>query len=300
MYRLIILLTFIFITHSYAGAINKFTISINGNKGQCEFDYGEVNFCSNYYLNLYQKSLNLKPNFNKNYILLDVGQDGTIVVVDPIHKEAFPLYGQYSDGEDENGKLVSNRILKFSKNDNKICIKGRKYAYRDISNNETYCYELVNNKFEDFDPNKKVKIIKNDLIQKKIGTIPSVSLPFNYKSKFEKKNTLFGREVTENLVEKIEDLGGSINPSRLIIKLPNKDGVIVYLATYVDEGEQKTFILNTYFNGKAYHVYFDAGAEFFIDRNYKIKVQNSYGKKTKFIYYNILDDGEIISSSNPF
>ena len=49
--------------------------------------------------------------------LLDVGQDGTIVVVDPIHKEAFPLYGQYSDGEDENGKLVSNRILKFSKND---------------------------------------------------------------------------------------------------------------------------------------------------------------------------------------
>ncbi|MHA3060741.1 hypothetical protein ACX1N5_09410 [Acinetobacter sp. ANC 4636] len=237
MYRLILLLTFIFITHSYAGTINKFTISINGNKGQCKFDYGEVDFCSKYYLDLYRKNINLKPNFNKNYILLDVSQDGTIVVLDPTHKEAFPLYGQYSNSEDENGNSISNRILNFSKNDNKIFIKGKRYAYRNISNSGNYFYEFLNNKFEYFDPDKKVKIIKNDLIQKKIGIIPAVSLPFNYKSKVEKKNTLFGSEVTENLVEKIEDLGGSINPSRLLIKLPNKDGVIVYLATYVDEGE---------------------------------------------------------------
>ncbi|MHA3058864.1 hypothetical protein ACX1NT_13340 [Acinetobacter sp. ANC 5584] len=299
MYRLIILLTFIFIMHSYAGAINKFTISINGNKGQCEFDYGEVNFCSNYYLNLYQKSLNLKPNFNKNYILLDVGQDGTIVVVDPIHKEAFPLYGQYSDGEDENGKLVSNRILKFSKNDNKICIKGRKYAYRDISNNETYCYELVNNKFEDFDPNKKVKIIKNDIIAKSLGTITPVKLPFKSKSKSKTISANF-KGYSEKLYAEISNAGGGVNINESILRLPNKNNIYVFMTYYQETEDVYSYRLYTYFNGVVNYKILGTASDFWIDQNYKIKVRKYNGRKSEIFYYHIFDDGGIISSRDPF
>ncbi|WP_111893477.1 hypothetical protein [Acinetobacter sp. MB5] len=287
----------IFIMHTYAGTASKFTVSINGNKGECKFDYGEIDFCSNYYLNLYQKSLNLNPNFNKNYILLDVSQDGSIVVVDPIHKEAFPLYGEYYDGENEDGKVISDRILKFSKDDNKICIKGMKYAYRDLSYNGTYCYQFLNNEFENFYPNKKVKVIKNDIIAKSLEAVTPVKLPFNSKSKTTSINF---KGYSEKLYTEISNLGGEIDTNDSILRLPNKNNIYVFMTYYGDDGTDLSYKLYTYYNGTLYYKDLGTGSDFWIDENYKIKVREHNGKKSNILYYNIFNDGYIISSKNPF
>ncbi|OTG63869.1 hypothetical protein [Acinetobacter silvestris] len=285
-------------------AKNDFTITINGNKNQCKFDYGEIDFCSKKYLNLYNKNLGATKNFNKDFILFSL--DDAIVVLDPIGKEVFPLYGQYFDEKNDGGKVIKNKTIDFSSLNNKICIDGMKYAYKDIVENGRYCYKFSNKKFTLFNEDKRSFVQKDNikglhLIEKELSTVESVKLPFDSKVKIGNRNVVLASNISDGFIDYVVSHGGSLGVGNAIIKLPRQEGNIVFVEFFTDESEKLSYVLNTFnSNGKGHFVNFGTGSDFYIDSRYNIKVKSYNGKNLKYNYYKIANDGTIMKGSAPF
>lgn len=128
---------------------------------KCNFEHGFINFCSDNYLKLYNNSLRKKANFAQNKVALVIDKErhtgkGTprkvkyFVVLDAATKRVYPL-GQ------SVGYFVNDRLeeiinepprIKFSQNNNQVCLSGTTFSYQDNNINvENECYT--------FNPNDK-------------------------------------------------------------------------------------------------------------------------------------------------
>lgn len=294
----IILSSILFFNVAGCHANTNYKVYIDGNQNQCKYDYGEINFCSKGNVDFYSEIIKREKNFDQKYVVSLVND--ALVVIDPSNKEVFPLYGQYMDGENDSGKVITKRKIEFSKLSNKICINGKKYAYRDIVENGKYCYTFLNKKFITYDPNIKALANVSTIVDMEINKIKSIQLPFNSKLKINSENILLGSNVSDKLYSYISTHGGDLGVGNSIIRLQNNGNILVFLSFFTDEGERGSYSLNTYNKGKLRSVNFGTGSEFWIDKKYNIKVKSYDGKLAKIDYYKISDDGVIMRGDAPF
>ncbi|MCK4081078.1 MULTISPECIES: hypothetical protein [Acinetobacter] len=141
---------------------------------KCNFEHGFIDFCSDNYLKLYNNSLRKKANFAQNKVALVIDKErdtgkGTprkvkyFVVLDPATKRVYPL-GQ------SVGYFVNDRLeeiinepprIKFSQNNNQVCLSGTTFSYQDNNINvENECYKFNPNDKDFFKKVQKQKNIK--------------------------------------------------------------------------------------------------------------------------------------------
>lgn len=176
----------------------NFSIYTNGIKGQCEFDYGDFNFCENSTQNKYQKIINnTKPNFNHKYIIANIDNLGYFVAINPENNDVYPLYGNYGNPKNDNDKETGKMQTKFSINSNLICISGSKSAYRDTENSGDFCYTFNEKSFDrqfidvsskEVDKSKLNTKNKIDFSHYKYITLPASSEDFNLCATIQKKS----------------------------------------------------------------------------------------------------------------
>jgi len=211
---------------------------------QCQFDHEYINFCSNKHIELYNKKIKSTPNFANDKILLvidarrDIGKGlprvvKSIVVLDPKTNKVFSLIQTV-------GHFVDNRLeeieeepaqIKFSKNNNKLCLSGTTYSYKDNNINvENECYRFNIKSFE--------KISKNKLFLK--NNEPFV-LP--YDSTLHKQCILnFDKQKcskiklisSKNLLKKYDFINPQDGDS-LILPKNEKTGIFLILSPFEDE-----------------------------------------------------------------
>lgn len=85
--RIVVLGFVLIFSGCYAKDIRS-NVIINGNS-QCEFDYGEIDFCSAKYKKIYNSGFEHKLNFANSRILLEIQSDGTFVVLDGFVAQRF-------------------------------------------------------------------------------------------------------------------------------------------------------------------------------------------------------------------
>ncbi|UUM28294.1 hypothetical protein NQU59_03970 [Acinetobacter colistiniresistens] len=128
---------------------------------KCKFEQGYIDFCSDNYLKLYNNTLSKKVNFAQNKVALVIDKERDtgkgvprkvkyFVVLDPTTKRVYPL--EQSVGYFVNDRLeeitTEPSIIKFSQNNNQVCLSGTTFSYQDNNVNvENECYT--------FNPNDK-------------------------------------------------------------------------------------------------------------------------------------------------
>lgn len=122
---------------------------------ECQFDYDDVNFCSKANIAKYQKALKTqKPNFNKKYIILDIHPSRSsfrFVAVDTKSGLVLPLRDEILGFKDNKGELIGKPpIIKYSLNDDSLCIFGSVHAYRDAYDNVRVCYSIQNDEYSKY------------------------------------------------------------------------------------------------------------------------------------------------------
>lgn len=270
-------------------------VLINGNS-QCKFDYGEIDFCSDKYKKIYKSGFQSKANFDKVKILLDIQSDGTLVVLDPKTKNVFPLYGQYLDIK-ENKKIIKKREIIYGLNDNKICIKGYKYAYRDLVENGEYCYIFTGSGFEDFTSNKKIGV---DILSQNLLQVKPVKLPLNSGNIIEKSNSIESSKVSAALFGYISNHGGKIVNNSSIIRLPDFNNKKVFITQHDESSEVSTYFINVFDGEVGHSKLLGTGVFYEIDNKYNIKVKSFNGNQVKLTYFKIGKSGSILSSESSF
>lgn len=275
---------------------SKINVLINGNN-QCKFDYGEIDFCSESYKKKYMNGFSSKPNFDKSKILLDVQSDGTLVVLDPKTKNVFPLYGQYFD-VNKNNKIMKKREIFYGLNDNKICINGYKYAYRDLVDDGKYCYFFNGVGFEDY----KNNAIKNtpDILSESLSKLKPSILPLNSGNTINKSSILDASKISSSLFNYIENHGGKIINNSSIIRLPNFNNKIVFITQHDESSEISTYFINVFENGVGHSKLLGTGVFFEIDSKFNIKVKSFEKDKVKITFFKIGNSGTILSSDSSF
>ncbi|OOT52397.1 hypothetical protein [Acinetobacter pittii] len=147
---------------------------------RCKFENGYIDFCSDDNLKLYNNKLNKKINFAQNKVALVIDKERDIgkgiprkvkyfVVLDPKTKKVYPL--EQSVGYFVNDKLEEitsePSIVKFSQNNNQVCLSGTTFSYKDNNinvENECYTFNLNDkNYFKKLQKEKNIKYEKGDL-----------------------------------------------------------------------------------------------------------------------------------------
>ncbi|WP_227548231.1 hypothetical protein [Acinetobacter sp. RF14B] len=141
---------------------SKENILINSsNVSKCHFEGESIDFCSKDKIEIYNKHIKDFPNFSNDKILLilnyirDSGKGESrlvkiIVILDPKGKRITPLpqiVGNFVDGK---LRAINDdpAIIKYSKNDNKICLSGTTYFFKNNNINiEDECYSFEKGKF---------------------------------------------------------------------------------------------------------------------------------------------------------
>lgn len=293
--RIVVLGFVLIFSGCYAKDIRS-NVIINGNS-QCEFDYGEIDFCSAKYKKIYNSGFEHKLNFANSRILLEIQSDGTFVVLDPKTKNVFPLYGQYFDVKKDN-KVIKKREVIYNLNDNKICIDGYKYAYRDLVENGTYCYSFTGNGFETFVNNAK----KNgeDVLSKSLLKVHPTKLPLNSGSIINKSNRIESSQVSTPLFNYISNHGGKILINSSIIRLPDFNNKKVFITQHDESSEVSTYFLNVFDGEVGHSKLLGTGVFYEVDNNYNIKVKSFDNNKINFTYFKIGKSGSILSSDSSF
>ncbi len=271
-------------------------VIINGNI-QCKFDYGEIDFCSEKYNKIYRNGFENKLNFANSRILLDIQSDGTFVVLDPKTKNVFPLYGQYFDIKKDK-KLIKKREVIYNLNDNKICINGYKYSYRDLVENGSFCYKFIGNGFEDFLNN--IKKSGTDILSYSLLKVQPVKLPLNSGSIIKKNNRIESSQVSIPLFNYISNHGGKILINSSIIRLPDFNNKKVFITQHDESSEVSTYFLNVFDGEVGHSKLLGTGVFYEVDNNYNIKVKSFDNNKIKFTYFRIGKSGSILSSDSSF
>ncbi|ETR93125.1 hypothetical protein [Acinetobacter lactucae] len=147
---------------------------------RCKFENGYIDFCSDDNLKIYNNKLNKKINFAQNKVALVIDKERDIgkgiprkvkyfVVLDPKTKKVYPL--EQSVGYFVNDKLEEitsePSIVKFSQNNNQVCLSGTTFSYKDNNinvENECYIFNLNDkNYFKKLQKDKNIKYEKGNL-----------------------------------------------------------------------------------------------------------------------------------------
>ncbi|OTG82313.1 hypothetical protein [Acinetobacter sp. ANC 4648] len=138
----LILLSILFSSGTWANTQYKAT-------SECEFDYDGFKFCSKSNIVKYKKALtSQKPNFDSNYILLNIGTPKNIryVAIDSKNGLVYPLSDEIIGFKDDNGGLTGKPpVINYSIDNANLCIKGSVMAYRNSYDNVKVCYSVQNN-----------------------------------------------------------------------------------------------------------------------------------------------------------
>ena len=130
-----VLLIFICSCTSVYSKDSNYKILIHGDE-ECEYDYGNENFCSKGNLIFYNKT-DKTINFDHDKVLV-VPEDnfGYIVVINPENNTVYPF-----------NYLVNYKNLSFAKDSNEFCLEGDISAYRD-EDSGYFCFEFTEENFE--------------------------------------------------------------------------------------------------------------------------------------------------------
>jgi hypothetical protein len=231
---------------------------------KCKFEQGYIDFCSDNYLKIYNNALSQKVNFaqNKVAIVIDKERDTGkgisrkvkyFVVLDPTTKKVYPL-------EQSVGYFVNDRLeeiktepssIKFSQNNNHVCLSGTTFSYQDNNINvENECYTFNTNDKKFFKKIHKAKNIKYE----------NGNLPISFeKKKFVcngvkcKENTLTNeslKEISNN--DKNSELHFLVNERGFDTTYINasSDSRVLYVIRYSEgDSEQETIYLSYLLNG---------------------------------------------------
>ena len=305
-YLVISIITCISIILSSCQASTKFTIYIHGNKGQCKFDYGEINFCDGTNQNKYQKAINnLQPNFNKNYIILNIDNSGYFVVIDPNNKNIFPLYGNYDNSKDQNNNFIKKMKIKFSVEEDTICINGSKVAYKDVENSGDFCYRFNGNNFIDINSDNK-NLDSNSIDFNKFNhiSLPTSSENFNICANIEKKSVNFcssQQQKRQPLIstKDIKDIKINnwlskkeiydINHGNFYVLPASKKSQTIIFIDYIPYGEDEEYTDYTLVNiNNGKNQILHLGEKYWIDNNFNI-ISQKRNEKEKMFYYLDMD-----------
>lgn len=275
---------------------SRSNVIISGNN-QCKFDYGEIDFCSAKYKKIYSSGFENKLNFDNSRILLEIQSDGTFVVLDPKTKNVFPLYGQYFDVKKDN-KVIKKREVIYNLKDDKICIEGYKYAYRDLVENGKYCYKFTGNGFENFVNNAKKSGV--DILSENLLKVNPAKLPLNSGNIINKNNRIESSKVSTQLFDYISNHGGKIIINSSIIRLPDFNNKKIFITQHDESSEVSTYFLNVFDGEVGHSKLLGTGVFYEIDDKYNIKVKSFDNNKIKFTYFKIGKSGSILSSESSF
>jgi hypothetical protein len=229
---------------------------------KCKFEQGYIDFCSDNYLKIYNNAFSQKVNFAQNKVALVIDKERDtgkgiprkvkyFVVLDPTTKKVYPL-------EQSVGYFVNDRLeeiktepssIKFSQNNNHVCLSGTTFSYQDNNINvENECYTFNTNDKNFFKKIHKAKNIKYE------------NLPISFeKKKFVcngvkcKENTLTNeslKEISNN--DKNSELHFLVNERGFDTTYINasSDSRVLYVIRYSEgDSEQETIYLSYFLNG---------------------------------------------------
>ena len=118
----------------------------------CYLDYG-IDFCDVRHLAAIKKAIKTKkPVFYKKFIILFIKEFKSglsMVAIDSVTHTAYPLPFDYFGGSvDEKGFEIGAPSVGYNLNENKICIDGTVYSYRNVKENAISCYVFNGSGFD--------------------------------------------------------------------------------------------------------------------------------------------------------
>ncbi|MDV8157038.1 hypothetical protein [Acinetobacter bereziniae] len=186
-FGILIFLSLFVITGCNAKSVEKDT-ALKLKVEPCSFDYDIENYyCKADKLDLYNKNVGNKANFNKNYTIIKIndGKYYRIVALNQKDLKVYPLKYQI----DYKSKFD------YSVNNDSLCVTGDFYAYRDDYSHSKLCFKVINGSFVKTNISENLPKINKESNLKKI-LIPNAS---NYFLKCLKSNS-------ESKCEKLSDL----------------------------------------------------------------------------------------------
>lgn len=243
---------------------NVFNAAITREKVEkCKFEQGYIDFCSDDYLRIYNNTLSKKANFAQNKVALVFDKERDrgkgipravkyFVVLDPTTKKVYPLeqyVGYFVD--DRLEEIISEPpIVKFSQNNNQVCLSGTTFSYKDNNLNvENECYVFNAN-----DKNYFKKIKNEKKLKKERGIFPILY----EKNKFMCNGAKCNQNILNN--EKLKEISNNDQSSELRFLISERgfdttyinassDSRALYVVRYAEgDGEQETLYLAYFSN----------------------------------------------------
>ena len=120
----------------------------------CMYDYDNFNFCSKKNISRYKLALKgQKPNFSKDYILLNVGSENSkkYVAINTKTGIVFTLMDDIIGFKDNKGFLTGKPAsISYSVNNPELIIRGSVDAYRNSYDNVEMHYTIQNDEFSKY------------------------------------------------------------------------------------------------------------------------------------------------------
>lgn len=153
------ILIWLLITSSHSSAKGKSIHQQNHafvKVAQCEHDFEDVDFCDKVHISQFKQAIkSKKPDFYSKYIIavfnLVNGEkrpiEKSLAAIDSSSGVVYTFpFETFKGNVDDNGNEVRKPELFYSLIENKICIVGSTYAYRDVNENSRACYQFVSKK----------------------------------------------------------------------------------------------------------------------------------------------------------
>jgi|GEM_PF-3139150 len=285
----------------------------------CRFDFSDIDYCDATHLSFFSLQLGLKkPDFFKSYKLLKYKESDTessLVVIDTAQGKAYPLpftIGNYVD--DKGFSTAKEAVVEFNLNDNKICINGSVYSYKNSVTNDKSCFEFsANGNFKKLaevthQTTQTTQINTNNRLRK-LKTLSSLPISFICSKPDDMPNSKCSG-IDSDWTAVSSDPGSkswyvenqkklpSMNQVQLVM-LPTINDSTVLLARQLielDEGNRYSFIIITCFEGGVNYKVLDS--EVLIDKNFVIRGRDDQEGTTQ-AYYRIGSEGSINKIKKP-
>jgi len=285
----------------------------------CRFDFGDIDYCDARHLSFFRLQLRLPPpDFFKVYKLLRYKESNTessLIVIDTARGKAYPLpftIGNYVD--DKGFSTAKEAVVEFNLNDNKICINGSVYSYKNSVTNDKSCFEFsANGNFKKLaevthQTTQTTQINTNNRLRK-LKTLSSLPISFICSKPDDMPNSkCSGIDSDWTAVSSDPSLKSwylenqkklpSMNQVQLVM-LPTINDSTILLARQLielDEGNRYSFIIITFFKGKVNYKVLDS--EVLIDKNFVIRGRDNEEGTTQ-AYYRIGSEGSINKIKKP-
>lgn len=262
------------------------TVLTKNNVSNCFIEEINVDFCSEDKLRKYNIHIKDQPNFFHNKIILvddgkrDIGKGErrhikNIILLDPKTNKVIPLPQSLGNFVDERLQVIFDEKpqIRFSKNDNKICLSGTTFAKSDNNINvENDCYIFEKNNF------KKMEVEKNENKKSyKTSIIYNSDLHFKCINDIKVKEcenlNLFSTSI---LFKKYDFININDGPSAIL----EKDNFKIIISPFEDESGPNLRIMKVNNNQMVEEKYIYANKKVLIDSDFKVEYSEGLGKKT--------------------